>query len=105
MASHYEWMMKDPDIKHNIELLNTINFKEFFYNGLSLQTIKDRVEEKYDKIFFEKYGMYVFDYLDSYDIMAYFEKRYNVAFQEYTDWVLRCSPVYLTEEVNNNDSN
>jgi len=80
---------RDSRFAKNIELLDKYDFSEFLTEGRSLWNIRDAIEEKYDKEFFAKYQMYVFDCLDGDDTCMYFASRYNVWFQEYTDWVVR----------------
>lgn len=75
--------------KRNIMLLDTYDFSEFLTDGRSLWNIKEAIEDKYDKEFFEKYQIYVFDELSGEDTCMYFASRYNVWFDEYTDWVVR----------------
>ena len=79
----------DQAFKFNIICLDKYDFSEFLTDGRSLWNIRDAIEEKYDKEFLEKYGIYVFDNLDGDDTCQYFASRYNVWFQEYTDWVVR----------------
>ena len=79
----------DEAFKFNIICLDKYNFSEFLTDGRSLWNIRDAIEEKYDKEFREKYGIYVFDNLDGEDTCQYFASRYNVWFQEYVDWVVR----------------
>lgn len=80
---------KFPGFKKNIELLDQYDFSEFLVDGMNLHAVEDAIEQKYDKHFWEKYGIYVFDELGDYDIQNYFCTRYNVWFQEYIDWVVR----------------
>lgn len=80
---------RDEDFKHNIELLDKYDFSKFLAHGRSLWNIREAIEEKYDKEFYEKYDMYVFDYLSGDDTCQYFMSRYNIWFQEYVDWVVR----------------
>ena len=79
----------DPEFKKNIEILDKYDFSEFLGDGRSLWNLKDAIEDKYDKEFWDNHGMYVFDCLDEWDMQEYFKSRYNVFFQEYTDWVVR----------------
>lgn len=79
----------DPKFKKNIELLDNYDLSEFLTEGRSLWNLRDAIEEKYDKQFWNEYQMYVFDYLDEWDIQEYFKSRYNVFFEEYMDWVVR----------------
>ena len=71
----------DKAFKFNIICLDQYDFSEFLTDGRSLWNIRDAIEEKYD--------IYVFDNLDGEDTCQYFASRYNVWFQEYTDWVVR----------------
>lgn len=80
---------KDQDFAKNIELLDLYDFSEFLSDGRSLQNIRDAIEEKYDKEFWDKYRMYVFDSLTDDDICEYLTSRYDVWFSPYTDWVVR----------------
>lgn len=88
-----KWIKEQSDydeaFKFNIICLDKYDFGEFLTNGRSLWNIRDAIEEKYDKEFREKYGIYVFDCLDGEDTCQYFASRYNIWFQEYTDWVVR----------------
>ena len=77
------------DREYNIECLDKYDFSEFLTDGRSLWNIRDAIEEKYDKEFREKYGIYVFDNLDGEDTCQYFASRDNVWFQEYVDWVVK----------------
>ena len=79
----------DEAFKHNVELLDQYDFNEFLTDGRSLWNLREAIENKYDKEFWDKYQMYVFDNLDGEDTCQYFASRYNVWFQEYTDWVVR----------------
>lgn len=79
----------DKDTAKNIELLDKYDFSEFLGEGRSLYNLCDAIEEKYDKEFKKLYDMYVFENLDTESIIAYFRSRYNIWFQEYTDWVVR----------------
>lgn len=79
----------DKDFKYNVELLDKYDFSEFLNDGRNLWNLREAIEEKYDKEFWETYGTYVFDNLDGEDTCMYFASRYNVWFQEYTDWVVR----------------
>lgn len=79
----------DEGFKKNIELLDQYDFKEFLVNGVDIWRVRDMIEEEYDKEFWNKYHMYVFDYLSGEDTCNYFASRYNVRFQEYTSWVVR----------------
>ena len=79
----------DEDFKHNVELLDKYNFSEFLSDGRNLWNLREAIEDKYDKEFWEKYGTYVFDNFDGEDTCQYFASRYNVWFQEYRDWVVR----------------
>ena len=80
---------REDGFKKNIELLDQYNFSEFLSEGRSLVNLVDVIEEKYDKEFWSKYQYYVFNDLALDDIEQYFTSRYNVWFQEYTDWVVR----------------
>jgi len=80
---------QEPGFKKNIELLDTLDLSEFLSEGRSLYNIIDAIESKYDKYFWNTYHTYVFDWLNSDDICSYLASRYNVWFQEYTDWVVR----------------
>ena len=79
----------DKAFKYNVMLLDQYDFSEFLTDGRSLWNLRDAIEEKYDKEFWDKYKMYVFDNLDGDDICQYFTSRYNVWFKEYQDWVVR----------------
>ena len=79
----------DEDFRKNVELLDQYDFSEFITDGRSLWDLRNAIEEKYDKHFWEKYGVYVFDNMNGEDTCNYFASRYNVWFQEYTDWVVR----------------
>lgn len=79
----------DKDFADNIALLDQYDFSEFLTEGRSLWNLRDAIEDKYDKEFWDKYHIYVFDNLDGEDTTMYFASRYNVWFQEYTDWVVR----------------
>lgn len=79
----------DPDFQKNVEALDLYDFSEFLSDGRSLINLCDAIEEKYDKEFWDKYHLYVWDSLSYDDACVYFEGRYNVWFQEYTDWVVR----------------
>jgi len=79
----------DKNFKFNIECLDNYDFSEFLTDGRSLWNIREAIEQKYDKDFWKKYGIYLFDNLDGDDICQYFASRYNVWFQEYVDWVVR----------------
>ena len=78
-----------PGLAKNIEQLDQYDFSEFLTDGRSLSNIVDAIEDKYDLIFKEKYGHYTFHWLDMHDINNYLTSRYDVWFQEYTDWVVR----------------
>jgi hypothetical protein len=90
-ASKYieEQCEQDKFFKFNIDCLDQYDFSEFLTEGKSLWAIRNAIEEKYDKEFKEKYQIYVFDSLDGDDTCQYFASRYNIWFQEYTDWVVR----------------
>ena len=79
----------DESYKRNIEILDLYDFSEFITDGRSLWDLRDAIEDKYDKEFWDKYRMYVWDCLGGEDTCYYLESRYNVWFQEYTDWVVR----------------
>ena len=79
----------DKAFQFNVECLDKYDFSEFLTDGRSLWNVREAIEEKYDKEFLEKYGIYVFDDLDGDDTCQYFASRYNVWFQEYIDWVVR----------------
>ena len=91
----------DKDFARNIELLDKQDFSRYINEGLSLWTLRDNIEKDWDKFYYETYGMYVFDELSAEDTCHYFASRYNVWFQEYTDWV--CRP--MGEKVVKYDSN
>ena len=78
-----------PEFKRNVELLDLYDLSEFLVDGMNLHAVEDAIEQKYDRFFWERYGIYVFDEFNDYDIQNYFCSRYNVWFQEYTDWVVR----------------
>lgn len=88
-----EWIKKqcsfDEGFARNIELLDQYDFSEFITEGRNLWNLREEIENNYDKEFWNKYHMYVFDYLDGEDTCYYFTSRYNVHFQEYIDWVIR----------------
>ena len=90
-ASDYinRWCEKDPEFKKNIELLDSHDLSEFLTEGRSLWNLRDAIEERYDKEFWDEHQMYVFDCLDEWDTQEYFKSRYNVFFEEYMDWVVR----------------
>ena len=80
------------EIKGNLshlDCLDKYDFSEFLNYGRSLFNILNAIEEKYDEEFKKEYGIYMFEDLDMDTIMLYFTSRYNVWFQEYTDWVVR----------------
>lgn len=79
----------DKAFKYNVEILDKYDFSEFLIDGRSLWDLRDAIEDKYDKEFLEKYGIYTFDNMDGFDTTMYFASRYNVWFQEYMDWVVR----------------
>ena len=79
----------DEDFKKNVELLDTIDVSEFLSDGRSLINAVEAIEDRYDKEFWEKYQYYVIEALNMDDLCEYFASRYNVWFQEYTDWVVR----------------
>lgn len=79
----------DEAFKYSIEILDKYDFSEFLTDGRSLWDLRDAIEDKYDKEAFDKYGIYLFDDMDGFDTTMYFASRYNVWFQEYTDWVVR----------------
>ncbi len=79
----------DEDFKKQVELLDQYDFSEFITDGRSLWNLRDAIEQKYDKHFWEKYGVYVFEDMSGEDTCNYFTSRYNVWFQEYIDWVVR----------------
>lgn len=79
----------DNAFKYSIECLDNYDVSEFLSEGRCIRSIIDAIEEKYDKEFKEKYGIYMFDILDGEDICQYLASRYNVRFQEYRDWVVR----------------
>lgn len=79
----------DEDFKKQVELLDQYDFSEFITDGRSLWNLRDVIEQKYDKHFWEKYGVYVFEDMSGEDTCNYFASRYNVWFQEYMDWVVR----------------
>ena len=95
MKEHFKWMMTQDDMRYNIECLDKFDFSRFFKQGMSLQTIRDNIEEEYDGEFYATFKIYVFDYLDYYDMVSYFSERYDIYFQEYTDWVVRKSGIKL----------
>lgn len=79
----------DNALKYSVEILDKYDFSEFLTDGRSLWNLRDAIEDKYDKEVFDKYGIYLFDNMDGFDTTMYFAGRYNVWFQEYTDWVVR----------------
>ena len=79
----------DEALRYNIECLDKYDFSEFLTDGRSLWDLRDAIEDKYDKEFVEKFGIYVFDNIDCETLSMYFNTRYNVWFQEYRDWVVR----------------
>lgn len=79
----------DKAFAHCVELLDQYDFSEFLTEGRSLWSIRDAIEEKYDQEFWNKYRLYVFDNMDGYDTTMYLTSRYNIWFNEYTDWVVR----------------
>jgi len=79
----------DKAFKYNIEVLDKYDFSEFLTDGRSLWNLREVLEEKYEPEVRNQYGIYLFDDLDGYDTTMYFTSRYNVDFQEYTDWVVR----------------
>ena len=74
---------------YNIHCLDEYDFSEFLSDGRSLYNIIDAIEEKYEKQFREKNGIYIFDNLSIDEIQEYLISRYNIHFQEYSDWVVR----------------
>ena len=80
---------KFEKFKEAVFRLDQYDLTPFLSDGLSIQILRDKIEEKYDKIFWEKYHEYVFDQFDSYDFCKYLESRYDIRCQEYTDWVVR----------------
>lgn len=69
--------------------LDEYDFSSYFSEGRSLLNILENIEEDYDKEFKQRFGFYMFDDLDIDLIKDYFQKRYNINFQEYIDWVVR----------------
>lgn len=97
----YEEEFLCKDARDNIKCLDEYDFSEFFYEGKSLETIIQQIEEKYDKEFVKKYGIYVFDNAQIADrkiIKAYFSDRYNVWFMEYTDWIVKTQPTKIQKK-------
>ncbi len=88
-----EWIKRqcdfDENFKYNVEILDKYDFSEFLREGMDLWATREMIEEKYDKEFWDKYHLYVFDSLDGEDTAQYFCSRYNIWFQEYTSWVVR----------------
>ena len=80
---------EDIEFKKTVELLDKYDFSEFLSDGRSLNNLLTAIEEKYEKEFWDKYQSYMFDALAIDDIYEYFISRYNIWFQEYTDWVVR----------------
>lgn len=85
----YEQCKLDEGFKENIELLDQYDFSQMITEGRSLWNLRDTLEDLYDDEFFKQYKMYMFDYLSGEDLCHYLASRYNVWFQEYTDWVVR----------------
>lgn len=86
------------EAQYNIECLDKYDFSEFLFEGKSIQRIIQEIEERYDKEFVQKFGIYVFDHPQITDpklITAYFSDRYNVWFMEYTDWVVKMQPTKI----------
>ena len=79
----------DTDFKYSVQILDQYDFSEFLTDGRSLWDLRDAIEDKYDKEVYDKYGIYLFDDMDGFDTTMYLASRYNVWFQEYTDWVVR----------------
>ena len=79
----------DKGFAKNVELLDQYDFSKIITNGRSLQNIRDTLEELYEKEFYKNNGIYMFDYLSNEELCWYLTSRYNVWFQEYTDWVVR----------------
>ena len=79
----------DNAFKYNVECLDKYDFTEFLSEGRSLWNIREAIEEKYDKDCKDKFGIYLFDNLDGEETCQYLASRYNIWFQEYTDWVVR----------------
>lgn len=77
------------DMLLNIKYLDEYDFSEFLGDGRSFWNFINAIEEKYDKEFYQKHNMYMFDNLDDEDIRFYFSTRYTIRFQEYIDWVVR----------------
>ena len=76
-------------ILKTFQLLDEYDFSEFLTYGRSLSHLIEAIEDKYDRDFFYKNRTYMFDNLTMDMIKLYFHMRYNVWFQEYTDWVVR----------------
>ena len=79
----------DEALKYNVEVLDKYDFSEFLTEDRSLYNLCDELEELYDKDCKEKYHIYLFDDIGNDDLIAYFASRYNIWFQEYTDWVIK----------------
>ena len=77
------------DILQNLKYLDEYDFSEYLNDGRDFWNILDAIEAKYDKEFYQKYNMYMFDNLDTDYIRFYFTNRYNIHFQEYMSWVVR----------------
>jgi len=78
-----------PAFKYSIEILDKFDFSNFLGEGRSLSNLLTAIEEEYGQVFCNIYNLFVFDELDIEDIQNYFISRYNVWFQEYSDWVVR----------------
>jgi hypothetical protein len=91
LATEYikEQSEADIDFKRQVELLDNYDFSEYLTHGRSIWSVREAIENKYDEMFKNVYGVYTFEILDGYDTCMYFESRYNVWFQEYQDWVVR----------------
>lgn len=76
-------------ILKTFQCLDEYDFSEFLTYGRSLSHLIESIENKYDREFFNKNKMYMFDNLTIDMIKIYFNMRYNIWFQEYTDWVVR----------------
>ena len=84
------WVFNELKIaKCSISTHNNYDFSSYFSEGRSLLNILENIEEDYDKEFKQRFGFYMFDDLDIDLIKDYFQKRYNINFQEYIDWVVR----------------
>ena len=89
------------DARYNLKCLDEYDFSNFLHEGESLQTIVYNIEQKYDKEFVQKYGIYVFDnpqITDPKIIKEYFSDRYNVWFMEYKDWVVKMQPTKVRKK-------